>query len=158
MSFPLRTSRSDFGPEPRNRRPVVDPETEMGAEIGRLLFWQTSGAGLTTAMAWLRSDGAAVPLILGRAEAWNPRGETTGANAPPVVARTAAGLYTVTYATTYPDHAGVARTLNLAWGAAFPQSSGDRSGVAFVTAPNVAAVEMRLAGALTDMPFALAVW
>lgn len=127
---PIRPARSDFGPKPVNVEPITDPEQQFDAEWGDLLLWQVSGNGLTADMAWVTCSSAGARLL--NAEAWNPEGD----QAPPTCARVSTGLYTVTYAATYNDKDGVARTTNLRAGKVSPMGTAFRVGVASVAGDN----------------------
>lgn len=101
--FPTRPTREAFGPDPRNRYPVRDPEQELAAEIGRLLFWQVSGMGLVVARAWAHVDLLnPTPTVLDWAAAWDPRREAS----PPTIGRVAQGDFRITFAAQYPDESG----------------------------------------------------
>lgn len=101
--FPTRPTRAAFGPDPVNRYPVRDAEQELDANIGRLLFWQTSGMGLVAHRAWLHLDLLnPTPSLLDWAAAWDPRREA----AAPGVGRVAQGDFRITFAAQYPDESG----------------------------------------------------
>jgi len=106
--FPVRSSRSDFGPKPVNTRPVRDPERDLDASIGHLLFHQVAGASAAGARAWLATDIVAGPdvAIAARGESWNPDDIQTSPYTPPIVARSGVGVYTVDYQAEYPDENG----------------------------------------------------
>jgi hypothetical protein len=107
--FPRRPSRKTFGPTFKNERPVRNPETQASAELVNLLAFQVAGGGLMVPRAWVIFDatgGPADPPIIAGAQSWNPDGNTTPEYAPPVIARTSAGLYTINYNSDYPDENG----------------------------------------------------
>src|SRR5678815_3401620 len=54
MGFPTRPSRSAFGPQYVNKRPVIRNDREIGQEIFNLLFWQVAGLSVAGAVALLR--------------------------------------------------------------------------------------------------------
>jgi hypothetical protein len=122
--FPVRPSRAAFGPKPVNRRPVKNPAQEMdGPTIADLLMWQSAGMGVVSPVAWIYvpvAAGAIVTANVAHSEAWNPDSNQTA----PTPARTGAGVYTVQYATQYPDKDGALQTTNLRFGAVFPQGLG----------------------------------
>ena len=155
--FPNRASRLDYGPEPIDRRPVTDPEKELGAGIGRLMFYQLAGCGIMVPVAWCHLTAAAV--IVSRAESWNPDAKTGAPYTAPTLTHPGAGQYTIEWAAQYPDHDQVSlRTLNFKWAAAFVQGSGDYTASAAVVNPHKIGIWTRSAGALADLPFAAAVW
>lgn len=109
--FPRRPPRQEFGPEPKNRYPIRNPEKELDGEtIGRLLFHQLAGSGLVVPLAWLTvltsAGGGGTATLLARDEAWNPRYETTGVYAEPDVTRVSAGVFDIEYAANLPDWSG----------------------------------------------------
>lgn len=114
--FPIRSSRSDFGPKPVNTRPVRDPERDLDASIGHLLFHQVAGASAAGCRAWLATQIVAGPdvAIAARGESWNPNDIQTSPYTPPVVTRSSLGVYTVDYLTEYPDENGDLQPLVLA--------------------------------------------
>jgi len=97
--LPEVASVSTFGGPFSNKDSVVDPETECDASFFNLLLVQLTMAGYTVPRAWARCTIAAAAITLADHSAvW---GDTTGVK--PTVARTSAGLYTVTWASTYDD-------------------------------------------------------
>ena len=62
------------------------------------------------------------------------------ASVAPVVARTAAGVYTITWAATYADELGVSHTVNLRYGHAHPVDNNNAMtwGKVAITSANVA--------------------
>lgn len=146
--FPIRPSRNSFGPKPTDRYSVRNPVKEGGADLFDLCFWQISGMGTVSkvATAILGWDGASLTLA-GSAEAWDP-----DAVYLPIVARSAAGTYTVEYAATYPDRDSVAQTTNLIYAMPTVNSLSDFRAVALVQA-NKRIIDVRVrnsAGTLAD--------
>lgn len=108
--FPSRPTLPAFGPEhPRDALASTDAETEFGAAQLRILKWQAAGLGLVAPVSFVaaRHDGSSFTTLV-RREGWNPKAETSLA---PTVARSSTGVYTVTYAATYPDETGAATAL-----------------------------------------------
>ena len=98
--FPTRTTRAAFGPTKRNvSTGLITAEYHQGATEVNLDYWQTAGMSLAVCRAWalLAWDGASLTLSAA-GEAW----DTTAASVP-TVARSSAGVYTVTYEATYVD-------------------------------------------------------
>jgi hypothetical protein len=104
--FPNRPSRSSFGPTLENAKPVRDPVRNPDADNFNLAFFQIAGCGLVVPRAWAFIDGAAGALLK-NAEAWN----ANNANPAPLFAKSATGVYTLTYLSTYPDDAGQTKVL-----------------------------------------------
>jgi hypothetical protein len=113
--WPTRLSRSALGPTPQDRKPVTDPNKQLGAGIADLLFWQAAGINVVSDKAWVLLASSAAS-ILAHSEAWNPNGGT-----PPGFSRTSAGLYVVTYAATVADKDGNAVAPAIVAGKAYPQ-------------------------------------
>jgi hypothetical protein len=109
--FPTRQTRDDFGPEPENRFPVRDPTKEMDGETtGRLMMTSLGALGQMLHRAALKFDGATATVV-DRWEAWNPKRISGAPFAPPGITRHSAGVYTIAYAASYPDHTGVTQPL-----------------------------------------------
>jgi len=124
--FPTRPVRPDFGPDPVNRYPTRSPEHELDASIGKLMFHQMSGLGLTGPLAVLLLELDATPVILSREESWNPKKLTTGSYADPGITRQGAGKYTLNYLTQVPDENGDLKPLIFkgGWGTLVRRFSG----------------------------------
>lgn len=106
ISFPLRPLRSAFGPKLENAYPVENSNTQIGDGSFNAAFWALAGLGLVlprvvVVAKWTGSSFT----IFHQAEAWNP----DGAQAHPVLARSATGRYSYTFASTYLDEDGVAQ-------------------------------------------------
>jgi hypothetical protein len=104
--FPNRPDLASLGPTLVDTAPVLNPSKEATSAQYNLLRWQAAGIGLLSYRAWLifTANSGSQPILL-RAEAWNPKGLTTGANAPPVITRIGTGNYNVVYPTQVPDQA-----------------------------------------------------
>lgn len=164
--FPIRPTRAAFGPKPKNARPVKNPAQEMdGPTIGDLLFWQVSGMGAVSPVAWLlvplaTVNGAVANVV--HAESWNPNNDP--AVVAPVVTRTAAGIHTVQYAATYADKDGIVQNTNLNFAQPIAQGLGVTAHFmhGFATKIDVRTFQVDLRRldnqAADDVPFALLVW
>jgi hypothetical protein len=117
--FPTRPSRLAFGPTRTDDGVVTDHVKCVAAEVFNLDHWQVAGLGVVSPRAWclMQWDGAALQL-LASGEAWDPNGAYL-----PVLARTGAGVYTITYAATYPNELGVAVATGLVAAMAVPQEA-----------------------------------
>lgn len=113
--YPLRPSRDDFGPDPENAAPVRDARRQISAEIFRLAFHQIAGSGLLMPRVMLAFNAQVGPTIVGRAEAWNPKGLNTGQFADPAITRTGAGNYLVEYPTPVVDEMAVDQPISFVW-------------------------------------------
>jgi len=115
--FPIRPTRLAFGPKPENKFVVRDAARELGADIGDLIMWQTSGCGVVVPQAWALIEVIGGPdwSLIASAESWDANGGLL-----PTVARSGVGTGTITYAATYPDKDATARTTSL-WGAAIDE-------------------------------------
>ena len=117
--WPLRPARSSFGQTYEDSTPVRDPRKQIAAATLNLDFWQVAGLGLVSPRAVLHFTGAASPILLARAEAWNPNQLSTGDYADPTVVVNGAGDYTWTYPTPVPDELGVYQAISFLWALAF---------------------------------------
>jgi hypothetical protein len=159
--FPIRPSRTAFGPEPKNRRPIVDPARTLDASVASLERWQVAGLGATSPLAFALCTvtGTAIALTT-HGEAWNPNLALDG----PTPVRVSAGVYTLTYAAQYPDKDGTLQTINIIAGVAAPQGlggSGHLLGASFekVDAHTAKVTLVRQdTGAVEDGSFFLALW
>lgn len=146
--FPTRPSRAAFGPTFRNATAgVTNPETHAGAALLGLLAWQAAGNSVAGNLTWalLAWDGAALTLSAS-AEAW----DSTSAVLP-TVARTSAGLYTVTYAASYADETAALITTNLRAAICAAQGTAARYAVASIASGRIITVSVfDAAGAAAD--------
>lgn len=98
--FPSRMGRLALGPLTlRARRPTKSVDQELDPKVAELLFWQVAGLGFTAALAGCTVIGGTETVIAAWA-AWRPDAQS---EAVPIVERTSAGVYTVTYGGSYPD-------------------------------------------------------
>jgi hypothetical protein len=144
--FPNRPSRDDFGPPFVDTRPIRNPATQVGQKLLELIAFQTTGLGLVAARAFVIFDataGGANPPIVANAEAWNTKKSSAAPYLPPVIARSALGIYTVTYQATYPDEAGNAKAISIldAYGA--PLGSSNVRHVAATVSAGVITAKLR---------------
>ena len=103
MGFPTRISRAVFPIwEFLSSRQLLKPEKVVSAEQFNLLAWQIIGNNIAGPFAWITWDSAGVRLASG--ESWNLNAETSKRG---VSATTGTGIYTITYAATYPNDKGV---------------------------------------------------
>lgn len=116
--FPSRISRDALGPQRVNRRPVVNPNSEIGQEHFNLAFYQLAGLNMSSPIAW--ASIAAAGTVLAHAEAWDPNKETSG----PVVTKTATGRYTIAYEASYPDQDGQDVAVGFFGAMVTPQTNG----------------------------------
>lgn len=114
--FPNRPDLAAFGPDSVNTRAVRDPTRELSATTFNLMKFQLAGLGIVGMRAMLRFTTAQPPVILARAEAWNPRGLTAAPFASPVVTRLGLGLYNVVYTSPVTDEAGNSVALSFTHG------------------------------------------
>lgn len=102
--YPSIPTRASFGPTYRDERPVVDSETELGADVMNLAFWQLAGAGRTLPRAVLSISGGATPVVGFQALAFDPNGVLNKL----AITRTGAGDYSFTFDATYTNERGEA--------------------------------------------------
>lgn len=102
MTTPLLPDTPDpstFGGPYQDADGVVDPETEVGATYLNRLIAQVAMAGHTVPRAWARCTVSGGVIALADHDAvWG-----AGGGVAPTVARSAQGVYTVTWAASYDD-------------------------------------------------------
>jgi hypothetical protein len=135
--FPTRPSRTAFGPTKLNTTAgLLHPAYHTGSTETNLSYWQLAGCGVVTHRAWaLLAWNGAVLSLSASAEAWDANG-----SAVPTVARTGAGVYTVTYAATYNDETGTAASTALLAAAAHPQGSASRHATCAISSGRIITV------------------
>ncbi len=119
--FPLKLSRDSFGPSLRDVYAADNPETDIPAAAFNALFWQVAGmnAALPVRAVAIAEYSGGVLSTIYQAEAWNPNNDVTH----PVIARTAEGVYTVTFAPSYEDETGLAVSTTLLFARAMSLAS-----------------------------------
>mgnify|MGYP000882923434 CR=1 FL=1 len=136
--FPTRLTRAAFGPTKRNLSAgLISPEYYQGANEVELSHWQVSGMSLAIHRAWALvtwdgADGATSVSLTASGEAWDPRAQYV-----PTVARTSAGVYTVTYAASYPDETATEVSTALLAASATPQSSSARHATCTISSSRI---------------------
>jgi len=155
--FPTRTTRAAFGPTKRNATTgLINAELYQGATEVNLDYWQTAGMSLSAPRAWalVTWDGATAVSLTAGGEAWDP----TNASVP-TVARTGAGVYTVTYAATYVDETDTAVATSLLAAAVSPMSSSSRHATWTISSSRIVNVYMwDAAGVAADASFFVTAW
>lgn len=102
--YPNRLTRHSFGPQLEDAAPVDHPKIQIPAGAFNAAFWQIAGLNLAAAVrasliaSWNGSDFD----ISHQEEAWNAKHEQTH----PQLARSSAGVYTYTFASTYKNTKG----------------------------------------------------
>lgn len=148
--FPVRINRDSLGPPLANRRRVYDRTKEIGADVFGLAWWTIAGAAIAGDLAWavVEDDGT----LLAAGEAFDPRGAYL-----PASLRLGVGVFTLTYAASYPDEEGVAQALTIWGGHATPQSLLDLRAVVSVAGPVVTVSIFDDTGAPADARFLVSV-
>lgn len=157
MGFPTRISRAALGKRKVDTRRVRDTAKEAGAAEVNLAWWTLAGCANVVPQAWLLATftGPSTIVVTAHREAWSPNAD----QAAPTISRTSAGLYVVTYLTSYPDETGAAVSTKLYAATPTPQSLTALRGVALVTANRVVTVSIfDSAEAAADGSFLLTVW
>lgn len=105
--FPLRPTRSTFGPAPVDRRPVKSPSRELGAEVMGSIRDHLAGVSAVSPLAWgTVNTTSGSPVLVAAGEAWDPDGLFE-----PTVTSSGAGVYRVTYPSTVTAANGEVVTL-----------------------------------------------
>lgn len=155
MGFPERTARTGFGPEMKNKRAPIIPETDLSADQMNLSFWQMAGAGRTLPMAVILFDGA-TPTIVFQTAAFDPNQEL-----PPIAfVKDGTGDYTFTFAGTYNNEKGNPVSFVPRMSMAFVQGGAVGTiATAFIPNGQDVSIDVRDVGdVFIDGTFVLAVW
>lgn len=151
---PTRISRAALGPTKRNATTgLVHPAMYQGATEIELAYWTISGGSVAGNRAWalVTWDGATSVSLTAAGESWDPNSASA-----PTVARSGAGVYTVTYAATYNDETGTAVSTNLLAAHVSPQSASARHATWAISSNRIVTVYMwDAAGAAADASFLL---
>jgi hypothetical protein len=139
-----------YGGAKSNYWPVEDPTTDEDAAVRNLYAMNVAYMTGMCPRAWVRFTGAATTgamILVAHQSLW---GNAVGV--APTLARTSAGLYTITWPTTVTDQLGTVHTLNFrgSWTNVRDLSAtwNDNSNI---TSANVCTVQMRnQAGTATD--------
>lgn len=155
--FPTRTSRTAFGPTKLNASTgVVHPAYHQAAGETNLAYWQLSGLTVGGCRAWalVTWDGATSVSLTAAGEAWDPNSASA-----PTVARSATGVYTVTYAATYPDETDSAVSTALLGAIVSPMASSSRHATWTISSSRIVNVFMwDAAGSAADASFLVSVF
>ncbi len=153
--FPDRPPRIKFGPNMQNRRDPKIAETDLSANQMNLTFWQAAGASRTVPMATILFDGV-TPAIIAQALAFDPKQELGAIG----FAKNGTGDYTFTFASTYPNEAGVATPFSPRFAMAMLQGGtpGDKATPLSPSGQNVTVRVRDSAETLIDGTFLVQVW
>lgn len=162
--WPLRPDRDSFGPTFQDTAPVRDPAKQLAAQSYNLSCWQVAGMGLLVPRAKLVLRMQVGPVILQRAESWNPARSTVGAYADPTITRTGAGNYLIEYPTPVPDENGNDVELSFTDAAAYVVNADPtalkhaQAAVISATPYQVRVTAFSSAGAAQDNDVAVLIW
>lgn len=155
--FPTRISRTALGPTKANAKTgVIHPAKYIGATETELAYWQVAGLSVSAPRAWalVTWDGASAVSLTASGEAWDPNSASA-----PTVARSSAGVYTVTYAATYPDETATEVSTNLLAAAVSPRGTTARIPTWEIASARIVTVYLfDAAGSAADGSFLLTAW
>jgi hypothetical protein len=114
--FPNRPDLASFGPDFIDTRPIRDPEREVGASVLNLMKFQVAGLGVVATRAYVAFTAVNPPVLLARAEVWNPRGLTTAPFQDPTITRIATGNFEVVWNSPVTDKDGNSVAISLSHG------------------------------------------
>lgn len=141
-------SLATYGGQKINYSQVVDPTTDMDATQWTIMATSAAGATHTVTRGWVRfTTSATTPTLVAHDAVWG--------NAPlvtPVLARTGAGVFTITFPVTTTDDNNVVHTTNIrgAWGEVRGNTFANSSR-RDVTAANVITVYTAASGTANDI-------
>ena len=148
---------SVFGQPRKNRKAVDDPTTDVGAEHMNPVFNDLAMLSRLAVRVWASFHYTGSAMVLdSNDEMWRNVASYT----LPVVARTSAGIYTVTYPTqvndligpNYPGGSATPHNVNLRFGdAKATNTDGVTYGTSVICAANVMTVYLRTGGSLVDV-------
>lgn len=135
MTLPAKDDLASVGGAINDYRPVPDPTVERSAAFDNTIAADVVAATWTITRAFAAFVAGASPALSSHDAVWG-----TGAGVAPVVAKTATGVFTVTWPATVNDVLGVSQSVNLR--RAWPSLEGTTPGfaTATVTSPNVVTV------------------
>lgn len=146
--LPEIDSLATYGGAKQNYSQVENPLTDMDALQWNIAATSMAAATHTVTRGWVRfTTSATVPALIAHDAVWG-----NGSSVTPVVARTGAGVFTLTFPTTVTDENLVTHPVNIrgAWG--------DLRGNTFanaarrdVTSPNVITVYTAASGSANDI-------
>lgn len=158
--FPIRPPRQAFGPlQLSDRRPIVDPSKEMGAQQASLLMWQSAGLGFATPFAWALvtwDSGSSTYSVTAHGCIARPDDQ---AAMVPTVFHLGTGYVALEWPESTTDETGSAIELQLHAALAIPQ--GTTRATAAQQVPFAYSAEVNLwndAAAPADMSFVVVVW
>ncbi len=109
MTLPAIYTLSTYGGAMANYAPVEDPTTDRDATAANQAYASAAAATHTTPRAWARFTAAAstgAMVLVAHDAVW-------GTSVPPTLARTSAGIFTVTWPATITDELGTVQTVAL---------------------------------------------
>ncbi len=114
MSLPDASDIADYGGALVDYQAAIeDATTDRGAANANKAYNDCAMMTRTATRAWARFTGdAATPVLIAQPNGHNAMWGSSGGVAP-TLARTALGIYTITWPTSVTDQLGVAHTLNL---------------------------------------------
>lgn len=154
--LPDKDALSTFGQPRNNRIPITDPSTDIGAEHWNPLTNDVAMLSVLGDRAWAAFHWTGAAMVLdAHDEMWNGVSGYT----VPTLARTGAGVYTVTYPATTFDFipssnpsGGGSHTINLrsAHGYVRPGGAASVFTVECSASGNVVTVNLKVGGTVTD--------
>lgn len=138
MPLPDSDDISTFGGEISDYRQVPDPTVERTAAQDNAIAGDVAMMTRTAVRAWAKCEmRSGAQSVLDHDAVWGG-----GDSVKPVVARTGAGVYTVTWAATQTDALGDSHSVNLRAGFACPTAAAATIVHVGITSANVATVKL----------------
>lgn len=114
--FPNRPDLASFGPDVVNTGITRDPTRQLSASTFNLIRFQVAGLGIVSMGAMLRFSALDPPVLLARAETWNPKGLSSDPFGDPEITRVGAGEFDIVYTSPVLDQGSAAAALSFSHG------------------------------------------
>lgn len=151
MALPGTSDLDEYGGELSDYRAVTDPTTDRSASATNQALSDVAGMTHTASRAWVAFVGKASsppddPASNIHGAVWGD-----GASVKPTMARTGAGIFTATWATTITDELGETQSVSLRRAHGWAEGAVHYSVQARVTAANVVTINVAdMAGTASD--------
>lgn len=153
MPLPYPSDLATYGGKLQNYHPIANPQTDRDDTAVNQALTDVSMMTRMCPRAWAQFTAGAAPALSNHDAMW---GKLPPVSAP-VVARTGAGIFTITWPVSVIDPLGVTQTINFRFGLASVANSAAKHSVQVVkTSANIATVyTFDAAGAAADISVAV---
>ncbi len=151
----LVRSIEDYGGVYVDAEPVINPQAEMAADFGNQMLKdvaQLTATGFRIVCQFrTTTTGAPTTVAAGNVSVMSMWGSGTAQK--PTVSKTATGLYTLTFASSYTDELGDAESISLIYATANVESNTNNDDTAKIKSVGSNSIDLAVfqAGALSDL-------